>query len=178
MQHPAAAPRLETTRLVLRGLAVTDLQALIDLWADPQVHQFITGKPAARQDVWFKILRSIGHWQALGYGYWAVLDKTTGALIGEMGYGDFQRPGLPLLEGRPELGWVLAASHHGRGLALEALTAIQTWGDSHLGTSATSCIISSENRRSIALAGKLGFTFAALAGEKDDPVGVYLREKG
>lgn len=178
MARHVAAPPLETARLSLRGFAPSDLEPLLDLWADPKVHQFITGKPATRQDIWFKILRSIGHWQALGYGYWVVLDKASGRLIGEMGYGDFQRPGLPLLEGRPELGFVLAASHHGRGLALEALTAIQAWGDSHLDAAATSCIISPRNLRSIALAGKLGFTCAGMAGEPDDLVSIYLRERG
>lgn len=176
MFHRAAAP-LETARLRLREFQTGDLDDLEALWADPKVHQHITGKPMPRQDVWFKILRAIGHWQALGFGYWVVEDKATARLIGEMGYGDFHRPNMPLLEDRPELGWILAADHHGKGLAFEALSAIQDWGDHNLRSSVTCCIISPANAASIRLAVKLGFVFAAMAGEKGDPVGVYLRNR-
>jgi RimJ/RimL family protein N-acetyltransferase len=177
VERLTAAPRLETERLVLRAFDLRDVDALQAMWDVPEVHRFITGKPVSRQDIWFKVLRSIGHWQALGFGYWIVEDKVSGHLIGEMGYGDFHRADLPLLNDRPEMGWVLAASHQGRGLAFEALSSIQTWGDLNLPSRQTACIISPGNAASIRIAEKLGFAFAEVSSASEDPVRVYVRRR-
>ena len=35
------------------------------------------GEVPTAEAVWARLLRYIGHWQALGYGYWAVFEKAT-----------------------------------------------------------------------------------------------------
>ena len=96
-------------------------------------------------------------WGLLGYGYWAVEEKSSGRCIGDIGYADFKRDITPSLDGMPELGWVLASDAHGKGYASEALAAVLAWGQSHFGEHRAACIIAPENLASIRVATKAGF---------------------
>ena len=61
------------------------------MWGDPAVARFIGGKPFTREEVWARILRYVGHWTLMGFGFWAIEEKATGDFIGEVGLADFQR---------------------------------------------------------------------------------------
>jgi len=154
-----AVPVLETERLRLRAHRADDHAAFAATWADPAVYRFLGGQPASPTDAWMRLLRYPGLWSLLGYGYWALEEKTSGQLIGDIGYADFRRGMTPSLDGMPELGWVLASRAHGKGYASEALAAVQAWGDRHFGTHRSCCIIDTENTASLRVAAKAGFVF-------------------
>ena len=78
-------PILHTDRLILRPHVIADSADEAALWADPVVTRHILPNPATPEESWSRLLRYIGHWQALGYGYWAVTDLQTGAFLGEAG---------------------------------------------------------------------------------------------
>ena len=156
-------PVIETARLRLRGHRLEDFQFFAEIWKDPEVTRFIGGKPRAEEETWTKFLRTFGHWSVMGYGYWAVEEKATDALIGEVGFGDFKREITPSIKGEPEIGWVLAASAHGKGYASEAALAAVEWGDEHFKGARMSCIIDLEHAASIRVAEKCGFTETARA---------------
>lgn len=157
LARPSAAPVVETERLLLRPHRTGDLDAAFALWSDPRTVEFISGKPSKRDETWSRILRYAGHWALLGFGYWAVEEKTSGRFIGEVGLAEFKRAIEPSLEGVPEIGWVLDPAHHGKGYATEAVTAALSWGDRHLDAPATACIIHPDNRASLRVAEKMGF---------------------
>lgn len=170
------APVLETPRLRLRPHRADDLDALHAIWSEPDVYRYIGGEPATRQDVWMRLLRYGGMWPMLGYGFWAVEDKASGALVGDLGYADFQREITPSLDGMLELGWVLAPSVHGRGYASEALAAVLGWGDRYLGAHRAACIISPENAASIRVAEKAGFRPWCDTTFHDAPIRMFTRD--
>ncbi len=103
------------------------------------------------------MLRYVGHWSWLGFGYWALEEKSTGRLAGELGFGDYKRDLKPSLDGTPELGWALASRLHGKGYATEAVRAAIAWGDEHFGRVRTACLIHPENLASIRVAEKCGY---------------------
>lgn len=154
----APAPVLETPRLRLRGHRASDYAALAAIWSDPAVVRYIGGKPSTPQEAWMRLLRYPGLWCLLGYGYWAIEEKSSGRCIGDLGYADFKRDITPSLDGMPELGWVLASDCHGRGYASEALAAVMAWGRAHFGQHTAACIIDPDNAASIRVAIKAGFT--------------------
>lgn len=127
------------------------------MWADPVVTRHITGKPATQQESWTRLLRYVGHWELLGFGYWAVVETESGRFAGEVGFADFKREIDPPLHGTPEIGWVVAPWAHGRGFATEAVSAAVAWGDAHLQGSRSACLIDPENRASIRVAEKCGY---------------------
>ncbi len=168
-------PVLETERLILRGHGPGDLAACAAMWADPIVVRHIGGRPFTREEVWSRLLRYAGHWEWLGYGYWAIEDRATGEFVGELGFADFHRDMTPSVEGIPEAGWVLAAKFHGRGYATEALQTVHTWGEANLVSTRTACIIDPANAASIRVANKCGYIENGLASYRGEPALLYFR---
>jgi RimJ/RimL family protein N-acetyltransferase len=156
--HTAApvAPVLETERLLLRGHRLDDYEALAAIWADPLVVRHISGTPSSPGDSWARLLRYVGHWALLGYGFWALEERATGRFVGEVGFGDFRRKIEPPITA-PEMGWVLAPSVHGKGYATEAVRAARAWGLERFGPIEIACIIDPGNTGSIRVAEKAGF---------------------
>ncbi|MBM6596309.1 GNAT family N-acetyltransferase [Microvirga pudoricolor] len=152
-----AAPPLETDRLLLRAHTARDLDAACSLWNHPMVVENITGKTAGTQEIWFRILRYAGLWPLLGYGYWAVEEKSTGRFVGDVGFADFHRDIEPSLLGIPEAGWLLDPGHHGKGYATEAVLAVLRWLDRGDAGSSSVCIISPTNEASLRVADKCGY---------------------
>jgi RimJ/RimL family protein N-acetyltransferase len=170
-------PILETERLILRGHKLEDFSFCAAMWKDPLVTKHIGGKPFTEQETWTKLLRYLGHWEVLGFGYWAVEEKASGNFVGEMGFADFKREIVPSIQGIPELGWVLNSDAHGKGYATEALKAIQHWGDSHFKESRTVCIIDSGNINSIRVAEKLSYKELQRTTYSGHPTILYFRDK-
>jgi RimJ/RimL family protein N-acetyltransferase len=171
-----AVPTIETGRLILRGHRLDDFDNYLALWTDPAVTRFIGGKPSSREEVWGRLLRNIGHWASLGFGYWGIMEKDTGSFIGEAGFADFRREIEPSLDDVPEIGWALVPHAHGKGYATEAVRAIITWGDAHFDFRRTACIIAPENEPSIRVAQKCGYREFRRTTYKDKPTIMFMRE--
>lgn len=167
-------PVLETERLTLRGHGVDDFAACAAMWADAAVTRHIGGRPFAEDESWTRLLRYVGHWDLLGFGYWVVVEKATGQFIGEAGFADYKR-GLEPLEGKPEIGWVFVAESHGRGFATEAVRAVVVWGDEHFGSRETACIIQPDNAASVRVAEKCGYRKFQDTTYKGHPTMVFVR---
>ncbi len=144
-------PTLETERLRLRAFREQDLDAFTAIHADPEVMRFIgEGKVVDRTGTWRTMALLLGHWQLRGYGIWAAEDKETGALLGRIGL--WKPEGWPGLE----VGWLLARSHWGRGLATEGGQRALAWAFGELGADHVISLIRPENAGSIRVAEKLG----------------------
>lgn len=171
-----AAPVLETERLTMRGPETDDFPAFAAMWADRKVVEHITKDPLSEEDSWSGFLRIAGHWPMMGYGYWMVVEKETGAVIGEVGFVDFKRNMTPSLKGEPEIGWVFGRAAHGKGYATEAARAAVEWGDAHFGGARMSCIVNTPHIASIRVAEKCGFEETARTVYKGDEIVVLHRE--
>ena len=169
-------PVLESVRLRLRPHSEADFEACSALWSDPVVVRHTTGRPQTSEEVWWRLLRYVGHWAVLGFGYWVIEEKLTGAFIGEIGFADFRRTIVPSMT-VPEAGWALTTSSHGKGYATEALQVITAWGDLHFRDGKTACIISPENTASVRVAEKCGYKQAATAQYHNAPLLVFERQR-
>lgn len=163
-------PILETERLRLRGHGLDDFAAAAAMWSDPIVTRHTTGKPQTREEVWARLLRYVGHWAMLGFGFWAVEEKDSGEFVGELGFAEFKREIEPSLDGIPEIGWILAPRFHGKGYATEGVRAVIAWGDEHFGAVQTACLIQPENLASIRVAEKCGYREYARSTYKEHEV--------
>lgn len=173
-------PVIETERLRLRGHRPEDFADCAAMWADPVVTRYIGGKPLSEEEAWARLLRCVGHWAWLGFGYWVMEEKATGRFAGEMGFSDWKRDIEPSLKGVPELGWVLATRVHGKGYATEAVRAAIEWGDTnirptHSALGRTVCIIHPEHVRSIRVAEKCGFREVQHTTYKGEPTVLFAR---
>jgi RimJ/RimL family protein N-acetyltransferase len=167
---------IETPRLRMRLHRLDDFDDFAAMWADAQVVEHITGTPSTREQTWARLLRYAGHWAMMGYGYWVVKERESGAFVGEVGFADYRRKIEPSLEGIPELGWVLAAHAHGKGYATEAARAAVDWGEEHFThVPRIACIIAPQHHASIRVAEKCGFTLLTQTTYLGSPTLVYTR---
>lgn len=139
-----------TERLLLRPFRPDDFEAHAEICADPEVMRYIRAGALTREESWWQLARYLGHWQLRGHGLWAVVERTTGRLIGHLG---FLEP-----EGGHgfEIGWALARHAWGRGYALEGTRAALTYAFTELDRERVVCLIHPDNARSIRLAERLG----------------------
>lgn len=168
-------PRIETERLVLRGHRLGDFEHSARMWADEAVTRYIRPTPCSEEESWARFLRYAGHWSHLGYGYWAVEEKSSGEFVGEVGFADYHREIEPPLQGVPECGWALTPAVHGRGYATEAVRAVTAWGDANFGAVRTACIIAPEHAASIKVANKCGYRELQPALYKGETVLLFVR---
>jgi RimJ/RimL family protein N-acetyltransferase len=171
----APVPVLETERLLLRPHRLADFDACCTMWGDPAVTRYIGGKPSTPEDVWGRLLRYAGHWSLMGYGYWAIEEKSFGRFIGEAGFADFKRDITPSLGNDPEIGWALAPVAHGKGYATEVVAALLEWGDANLASKRTVCLIHPDNSPSIYVAKKCGYKEFARTNYKGQPSILFRR---
>jgi RimJ/RimL family protein N-acetyltransferase len=148
---------LSTDRLMLRPVSIEDFDELVALWADEAFARPIASRgPFTREEVWFRLLRDLGHWQALGFGNWSIRTTATGDYVGSVGVLDYRRETRPPMEA-PELGWGVAPRFQCQGLAREAVDAALAWCDAVLKAPRTWCMIDPPNAPSLKLAGRVGF---------------------
>jgi RimJ/RimL family protein N-acetyltransferase len=142
-------PRLETSRLLLRGWRECDFEADAAISADPEVMRYMGGAidPA---ESWRRMALHAGHWVLRGYGNWAVVLKDDRALVGRVGL--WNPEGWPGLE----VGWRLARDAWGRGYATEAAGAAIEWAWATLDVPQLISVIHPENARSMRVAERLG----------------------
>lgn len=167
---------LTTARLTLTPVAVSDMDDLTGLWADADFTRHIMGRGLSEEEVWFRLLRDLGHWQTKGYGNWTIRETGSGAYIGSVGVLDYRREMTPPFDA-PELGWGLVPAFQGLGMAYEALQAALAWTDACRLEPRTVCMISPDNAPSLKLAQRVGYRPYAEADYKDSRVTLFERPR-
>ncbi|GMG85475.1 GNAT family N-acetyltransferase [Paralimibaculum aggregatum] len=138
---PAAAV-LETGRLVLRMPAAADAPAF------QQMKEANDG--SSRGTSWRGFAALLGHWMIRGFGPYSVIARDGDRFAGTVGL--WQPDGWPEIE----LGWHLAPAAQGRGYATEAARAVRRHAAATLGARRLVSYIAAGNRRSQAVARRLG----------------------
>ena len=142
--------------------------------ADPVVMRFLGGT-LAPEDSDASSRRFEEHWVTYGFGLWAIRDTDTGALAGFAG---LSHPlWWPDRAGEVEVGWRLARHAWGKGFATRAGTAAIGEARMVLALDELVAYIHPENRRSLAVAARLGFTapYPPLQHpNRDEPIGRHV----
>jgi RimJ/RimL family protein N-acetyltransferase len=144
---------LHTDRLTLRPFTPGDLDALHAMWSDPAVGPWVGGTHADRAESAAELDEHLRHQRRHGFGFWAVEERASGRVVGEVG--------LMLFEGRgPEVetGWCVARDVWGRGYAREAAARWLQAGFAELGLDRIIAVVLPHNERSRGLCARLGMS--------------------
>jgi ribosomal-protein-alanine N-acetyltransferase len=162
---------LETRRLRLRPFALSDAEDHGRMYANPEVTQFLAGGPFASDEARHRSSAAVhlfvSHWRQHGFGVWAVLDKTSGALIGQCG--------LKYLPASPEVEILYAfdTPYWGQGLATEAASAALHHGFEAVGLERILAVARPDHGASRRVMEKLGMVFTRADELFGMPVVVY-----
>jgi RimJ/RimL family protein N-acetyltransferase len=149
---------LETERLLLREFTEADADDLFALDNDPAVMRFLNGgAPADRAAIRERLLPNFRAYyqRSDGYGYWAAIEKASGAFLGWFHF----RPARTEPEAI-ELGYRLNRAAWGKGYATEGARALIRKGFVELGTRRVVATTLAGNAASIRVMEKAGLTFA------------------
>ena len=141
-------PRLETVRLVIRPAMLDDWPVWSEIMCGPR-GDLVDG-PWSERDAFLDFAQNVGSWVLRGYGLWAILDRTTHAMLGFVAH--CHEEGDP----EPEIGYLLRETSEGRGIATEATLAVRDFAFDSLGQETLVCYIDPANAPSIAVAQRLG----------------------
>lgn len=150
-------PFLTTERLELWQPRASDLVQMHHVVTNPSTGRFL-GPMATLHEHATRFTRGAGSWFLYGYGPLMLRLRGQEALIGNCGVFHTFRGLGDDFDDHPEAGWIVAAEHVGQGLASEAMQAVMGWFEREHGARRMVCMIEPENRASVRLAAKLGFT--------------------
>ena len=146
-------PTLTTDRLILRGFTHQDVDALHDVLSERDVHRYFPRTdPPTREQVEKVIADQLAHWEKHQCGWWAVLLRENGKLIGWCGL-QF----LPEFD-EIEVAYLVGKPYWGKGLATEAARAAVQFGFQSLGLERIVALASVENGASQRVIQKLGMS--------------------
>jgi RimJ/RimL family protein N-acetyltransferase len=165
-----SVPYLHTERLVLREYRPEDFDVFAAHLADP-VSSAHMGS-ADRQTAWRFFCSQAGQWLIYGAGWWAVEEKETGQLVGNVGA--FFREESTVME----LGWNTYRACWGRGFAHEAAAAVLHHAFEIRREPKIRALIASANESSLRVAMRLGLTYEADTEIYGKAAGIYTRARG
>ena len=147
----SAFTTIESQRLILRRFADADLVPFLAYLNDPEVARYQSWESYTEQQA-REVIEKQKNLEPGSPGQWftfALELKETGTLIGHIA--------LKMMEDRQaEIGFTLARSAHGKGLAHEGTTCVLDYLFTKLKLHRVIAIADCENERSVALLGRLG----------------------
>ena len=147
--------QLETVRLLLRRFTEADRAPFAAMNTDPHVTEHLAG-PMTRADSDAFVDRILAHWDTWGYGPHAVQQQADpdGDMIGYIGL--WHHRALP---DEVEIGWRLARTAWGRGLATEGAMVVRDAAFDVLELERLVSLTTDENIASRRVMDKLGFRY-------------------
>lgn len=141
---------IETERLLIRPFRAGDVDAMAGVYGDPEVMEHVCLGVLDRAGTAALLDQYRSAQSERGFSTWAVVEKASGAVVGDVGFG------LHAPTGEPELGYTLAAAVWGRGYGLEAARACVDAAFAHLPQRRLVAKVETGNERSLRLAERLG----------------------
>ena len=142
---------LATQRLLLREIMPADIVVLQAIFGDETCMRYYPAvKTLEETTAWFQKL-AFDSYALHGFGLWAVIDRQSGALIGDCGI-TLQRTSSGL---EPEIGYHFLHDVWGRGFATEAASACRDYAFHALGFSRVVSIVAADNIGSQRVAAKV-----------------------
>jgi ribosomal-protein-alanine N-acetyltransferase len=144
-------PILETDRLILRQLVITDTNEIFALRSDESVNRYLDRHPSKSiEDAKSFIQAVTENVKKNDSIYWAI--TLSGKLIGTICLFEFADD-----NSKAEIGYELLPIYQGKGLMQEAASKVLKFGFRHIGLNSIEAYTHSENQNSIRLLEKLNF---------------------
>lgn len=147
--------RLQTERLDLVRPAPEHLDGLHAMNGDGEVMRYISGKAETLDETAAGIERMASRWDDWGYGWFVLVERATGSVVGMAGIGHIDRD----IDKPAEIGWRLVRHAWGKGYASEAARAVLRWAFESKAFDELLAVADPDNAASIGIMNKLGMRY-------------------
>ena len=145
-------PHLETPRLTLRLMEMSDLDDLLKIFGDAKVMASFNAEPFTREQMEHWVQRNLAHQETYGYGLFSVILKPNQVLIGDCGFEVMEIEG----ETATELGYDFRSDYWNQGFATEAALAVRDYAFQVLSLPSLISLIRVGNQASKRVSEKVG----------------------
>ncbi|MGO4770056.1 GNAT family N-acetyltransferase [Flavobacterium sp. W22_SRS_FK3] len=150
---------IETERLLLRELQMSDVEAMFELESNPKVHTYVGNKPITHIDQSRAYIEFVQQqYKDFGTGRWAVILKETNDFIGWSGI-KFITNEINKHKNFYEIGYRFIEKHWGKGYATEAGKAFIDYAFNTMKVEAVYAYADEENEKSRSILEKLGLKY-------------------
>lgn len=112
---------IETERLVLRDMRLSDLEGMFELDSDPEVHKYLGNEPVKTRAESKKIIEGVlEQYKERGIGRWVAIEKETGEFIGWSGLRLNTEYNMNGFTTYYDVGYRLIKRYWGKGYATES----------------------------------------------------------
>lgn len=143
---------LETPRLNLRLMKLSDLDDLLNIFGDPKVMASFNTDPFERKQMEGWVHGNLAHQEKHGYGLFSVILKSNNILIGDCGLEHMEVGG----ELTTELGYDFRSEYWNQGFATEAAMAVRDYAFDELSLPSLISLIRTGNQASKRVSEKIG----------------------
>lgn len=146
---------LNTERLHLRKMNVSDSPSLYTIWSDPDVTKFMNIPNFTHEDQAIEIIKMLDELAEVQKAIrFTMIERQSNEIIGSCGFNfiDFESE-------KAEIGYEIAKAYWGQGLAPESINALLDYGFQTLKLNRIEAKVEPENANSIKVLHKLNFTF-------------------
>ena len=162
-------PILETPRLILRGMKVSDAADMYAYASRPAVSEYLLWTPHENIGHTRDYLTYVSQRYRTGDFFdWAIVDRESGHMIGTCGFTSFR-----FESDVGEIGYVLNPDWQGRGLGTEAVRRIMRFGCEELQLHRIEARFMEGNVRSLRMMERVGMRFEGYARESMKVKGVF-----
>jgi ribosomal-protein-alanine N-acetyltransferase len=155
-------PTLESDRLILRKLALSDADDIFAYASDPEVTKYMLWDThTAVDDSRRFISTKLKQYEKDETGEWGITLKENGKLVGAMGIAS-----VDMDHEKAEIGYVLARPYWGKGIVPEAVERLLKFAYEEMGLNRIECWHFLPNENSGRVMQKVGMTFEGIARER------------
>lgn len=148
-------PTIETRRLVLRPLALSDAPAIYAYQSDAEVYRYLSADPPTSADV---VAEPIGRWLALPAEdrrpCWVIVLREIDCIVGTISFNQLDRKNAS-----GQLGFDVAREQWGKGIGTEAVRAVISHGFDTMGLNRITAYCWEGNMASQRVMEKAGMTY-------------------
>jgi len=148
---------IETPRLYLRLMELSDLDDLLKIFGDPKVMASFDTEPFNREQMGHWVQRNLAHQDSHEYGLFSVMLKSKEMLIGDCGLERMEVGG----EFVTELGYDFRSDYWNQGFATEAALAVRDYAFDALSLPSLISLIRVGNEASKRVSEKIGMRLIA-----------------
>ncbi|MCF7567374.1 GNAT family N-acetyltransferase [Sabulilitoribacter arenilitoris] len=171
---------IETERLLLRELRLTDLEGMFELDSNPEVHRYLGNKPIKTKAESQKILESVlNQYKERGIGRFAAIEKSSGNFIGWTGlkFNTGDNEALGKKRDFYDIGYRFIKRYWGKGYASESSFKMLDFGFKELKLKTIVGAAETKNIASNKVLKKIGLQFKEVFSYEDVKVNWYELNK-